>query len=79
VPPARSKTVPSQPFVTRVARRLLGAAAKVIPSRSGTAFLLVGVSPVLVGVGVGMELGTGWGLVAGGAGAFGVGWLLGAE
>jgi hypothetical protein len=78
VPPARTKPV-QKSFVVRAVSRLRSVAISLVPARSSVAYVLVGLSPSLVGVGVGMELGIGWGLVAGGVGAFGVGWLLGAE
>lgn len=79
MPPARSKTVPRKSFFSVVAERVSATARRLTPTRRFVAYMLVVSSPVLVGVGVGTELGSGWGLVAGGVGAFGVGWLLGAE
>lgn len=75
MPPARSQKTP----VPKPSRKALASLSRLVPTRSGWAFVFVGAMPFLVGTGVGLELGVGWGLLAGGAGGFAVGWLLGAD
>lgn len=79
MPPARSKPAPRKTVISRFASVLSGAVRRLVPTRNSIAYTLVAACPPCVGVGLGLELGVGWGLVAGGVGAFGVGWLLGAE
>lgn len=72
MPPAR----PSDPNRRATPAERL---ADLAPSRRGVAYAFVGSGPFAVGTGIGIELGLGWGIAAGGLGVLAVGWLLGAE
>lgn len=79
MPPARSKPAPRKTITSRLTSAVSAKVGRLVPTRNFVAYTLVTACPPCVGVGLGLELGVGWGLVAGGAGAFCVGWLLGAE
>lgn len=69
--PSRDPKTPKVPLGHRL-RSLL-------PGRTAMAYVFVGAFPPLTAVGVGIELGYGWGIMAAGPAALVVGWLLGAD